>query len=72
MSLSLQTLNELFKSLPPTSQAEVINFAEYLAKKRKRKVPRKLRQSWAGALAEYREQYTSSELQKLALEWRTN
>jgi len=72
MSLSLQTLNELFKSLPPASQAEVINFAEFLTKKRKRKARRKLRQSWAGALAEYRDQYTSIELQKLALEWRTN
>jgi hypothetical protein len=72
MSLSLQTLNELFKSLPPTSQAEVINFAEFIAKKRKKKARRKLRQSWAGALAEYRDQYTSIELQKLAMEWRTN
>ena len=36
------------------------------------KARRKLRQSWAGALAEYRDQYTSIELQKLALEWRTN
>jgi hypothetical protein len=72
MSLPLQTLNELFKSLPPTSQAEVVNFAEFLAKKRKKKARRKLQQSWAGALAEYRDQYTSIELQKLAMEWRTN
>ncbi len=71
MSLSLQTLNELFKSLPPSSQAEVINFAEFLAKKRKKKARRKLRQSWADAIAEYRDQYTSIELQKLAMEWRT-
>lgn len=36
------------------------------------KARRKLQQSWAGALAEYCDQYTSTELQKLALEWRTN
>lgn len=70
MSMAIRTLDEILKSLPPTSQAEVINFAEFLAQKRQRKTRRKLRQSWAGALAEYREQYTSLGLQKLALEWR--
>lgn len=31
---------------------------------------KKLSQNWAGALKEYRSQYTSLELQKKALEWR--
>ena len=35
-----------------------------------RKPRKKLRQTWAGALRDYREQYTSLELQKKALEWR--
>jgi hypothetical protein len=30
----------------------------------------KLKQNWAGALSDYREKYTSLELQKKALEWR--
>ena len=29
-----------------------------------------LRQDWAGGLSEFRDQYTSIELQKKALEWR--
>lgn len=34
------------------------------------KSARKLKQNWAGGLSKYREQYTSLELQKKALEWR--
>jgi hypothetical protein len=30
----------------------------------------KLSQNWAGTLSDYRDQYTSLELQKKALEWR--
>jgi RNA polymerase sigma factor (sigma-70 family) len=34
------------------------------------KSSRKLKQNWAGGLGDYREQYTSLQLQKKALEWR--
>lgn len=34
------------------------------------KSARKLKQNWAGGLSDYREQYTSLQLQKKALEWR--
>ena len=70
MAVPLKTLEELLKKMPATAQAEVIHFAEFLARKRQPKVTRKLRQNWAGALSEYREQYTSVELQKKALDWR--
>jgi len=30
-----------------------------------------LKQTWAGGIKEYKKKYTSLELQKLALEWRT-
>jgi hypothetical protein len=36
------------------------------------KPARKLKQNWAGGLSDYREQYTSLEFQKKALEWRGN
>jgi hypothetical protein len=42
----------------------------FLLEKQEKKSGRKLRQDWAGALKEYRDQYTSLELQKKALEWR--
>jgi hypothetical protein len=56
--------------LLPEDQREVQNLVESLLKKRNKKTGRKLKQDWAGALKEYRDQYTSLELQKKALEWR--
>jgi len=66
----MQSLKEVIEQLPPELQQEVRDFAEFLLEKRAKKAGRKLRQDWAGALREYRDQYTSLELQKKALEWR--
>jgi NTP pyrophosphatase (non-canonical NTP hydrolase) len=57
-------LKELIDQLPPELQGEVKEFAEFLLEKRAKKFGRRLSQDWAGALREYREQYTSLELQK--------
>jgi hypothetical protein len=70
MSGQFKPLDELVRELPPDSQAEVRDFIESLLEKRKRKSAGNLRQSWAGALSDYREEYTSLELQKKALDWR--
>jgi len=66
----MQTLKDLIDQLPPELQQEVQDFVEFLLERKVRKRGRKLRQDWAGALREYRDQYTSLELQKKALEWR--
>jgi nucleoid DNA-binding protein len=65
-----QTIDELIKALPPELQREVEDFARFLIERRAQRPGRKLRQDWAGALRNYRDQYTSLELQKKALEWR--
>jgi len=65
----MQTLKEFIEQLPPDLQQEVQDFAEFLLHKKGRQKQKKLRMSWAGALREYRNQYTSLELQKKALEW---
>ena len=70
MTSLLKPLEELVKELPPASQAEVRDFVEFLLEKRRKRSAQPLRQSWAGALSDYREQYTSLELQKKALDWR--
>ena len=70
MYVSTQPLEEIVKELPPEIEAEVRDFIEFLLMKRERKAGRPLRQDWAGALRELREQYTSEELQHKALEWR--
>ncbi|MGZ5483873.1 MAG: DUF2281 domain-containing protein [Pyrinomonadaceae bacterium] len=46
--------------------AEVRVFVERLIKKREEQPRRFLRQSWAGALADYRDQFTSLDLQKMS------
>jgi hypothetical protein len=70
MSTTSKSLEELVRELPPAVQAEVRNFVESLLEKRRQKATRMLRQTWAGALSEYRAQYTSLELQQKALDWR--
>ncbi|MBM4042086.1 MAG: DUF2281 domain-containing protein [Planctomycetes bacterium] len=65
----MKTLEEVVRELPPTLQAEVRDFAQFLLEKRGRPKQRRLRLSWAGGLREFRDKYTSLELQKKALEW---
>jgi len=66
----MSSLEELVKELPPDLQQEVQDFARYLLETKVRPRPsRKMRLTWAGGLREFRDQYTSLELQKKALEW---
>jgi len=63
-------IEEIVRELPPELRREVEDFAQFLVNKQGRKTGRKLRQDWAGGLREYRDKYTSLELQKKAMEWR--
>ena len=70
MATEIKPLDELLKELPADSQAEVRDFVESLIEKRRRQSNGHLRQDWAGALEDYRKQFTSLELQKKSLDWR--
>ncbi len=70
MSVSVKPLAELVQQLPPQIQAEVRDYVEFLLAKHQQKLGGKLRQDWAGVLRNYRDQYTSLELQQKALDWR--
>ena len=70
MSTRGRPLQELVKDLPPEVRSEVRDFVEFLLAKRERRTRKVLRQGWAGALSDYREQYTSLELESQALVWR--
>lgn len=70
MSTQSKPLDELVRELPAESQAEVRDFVEFLMRKTDKKSAGKLSQSWAGALSDFREEYTSLELQKKSLDWR--
>ncbi len=65
----MEDLKGLIEKLPPELSQEVSDFIEFLLKKRARSKG-KLRLDWAGGLREFRDQFTSLELQKKALEWR--
>ena len=67
MSEPKKPLPELIKELPLSAQAEVRHFVEFLLTKNKRKRNKTLRQDWAGGLSDYKEQYTSVELQNKEL-----
>ena len=70
MSTEIKPLEQLVKELPPESRAEVRDFVESLLEKQRHKSAGHLRQTWAGALEDYRERFTSLELQKKSLDWR--
>jgi len=62
------TLEESIKVLPPNLKKEVFDFVQFLlGKQTKRKTQLSL--DWAGKLQKYKNQFTSVELQKKALEW---
>ena len=65
----MKSLEDLMKELPPHLQEEVREYAQYLADTKVRPKRKHLRMEWAGGLREYREQFTSLQLQKKALEW---
>ena len=64
-------LNRIIKLPESLKESDVEIIVLPVEKSRRKKSKRKLRQNWAGALREYREQYTSLELQEKALEWRS-
>lgn len=68
----MKALEDLIKELPEDLRKEAEDFVQFLLQKKQKKHGMKLRQDWAGALKDYREQYTSLELQKKSLEWRTH
>jgi len=64
------SIEEMVKKLPEELQKEVIKFVNLLLERQSKKKGIKLSQDWAGALRDYRSQYTSVQLQKKVNEWR--
>ena len=66
----MEPFEKKFTELPPDEQKEIIDFMEFLENKRKNTSNEPLKFDWIGGLKKYKNQYTSLELQKKALEWR--
>jgi hypothetical protein len=65
----MEQIRDLMAKLSSQHQQEVQDFAQYLAEKKSKPKPKKLRLDWAGGLAEFNESYPSLELQKKSLDW---
>jgi len=57
------SIADLINQLPPDLQQEVEDFVQFLKEKRLNRPRRKPTFSWAGALRDLRDKYTSVELQ---------
>ena len=65
-----KSLEELINELPPDMHIEVRDFIEFLLTKREQRSESALRQDWAGALREHRQEYSSLDLERRAMDWR--
>jgi hypothetical protein len=63
----MQTLSESINNLPAELQQKVFDYIAELKKEKKTK--KKLNLKWTGGLREYKNKFTSVELQKKSLEW---
>ena len=66
----LDPIKRKFDQLSPDLQKEVADFIDFLAQKRATKRKKRFELNWIGGLKEYKNQFTSLELQKKALQWR--
>jgi mRNA-degrading endonuclease RelE of RelBE toxin-antitoxin system len=62
-------VEEKIKQLPPELHKEVEDYVDFLLEREKKKTGKKLKLDWAGGLKEYRDKYTSLELQRKIIEW---
>jgi mRNA-degrading endonuclease RelE of RelBE toxin-antitoxin system len=64
-------VEEKIKKLPPELHKEVENYVDFLLQRTEKKTGtgKKLKLDWAGGLREYKDTYTSLELQRKILEW---
>ncbi len=65
----MDTLKDLIDRLPPEAEEEVKQFVTATLRKYGRRPRQGLRLDWAGALRDYRDQYTAEDLQKASLRW---
>ena len=62
-------IEDVLRELPFELQDEVRDFIQSLVEKKVLRKQARLRMTWAGGLREFRDQFTSLELQKKSLGW---
>lgn len=66
----MESIAKKTQNLPPDLQDQANDFIDYLIEKKKRRTRKTPKLDWIGGLRQFKNQYTSMELQKKALEWR--
>jgi hypothetical protein len=66
---TLEETTDLIRRLPPELKQEVDDFVEFLRERRSTPKRNKPRLDWAGGLSQYRDKFTSVELQHKAMDW---
>lgn len=67
-----ETLAEIVNHLAPPQAEELLSCARTLLEKQETPKQLYMKQSWAGALREFKGQYTSRDLQERIQDWRGN
>ena len=66
----MSSIETKLKKLSHEMQKEVEDFIDFLLAKKNKKTSRTLKLNWAGGLKEYKDKFSSLELQKKVMEWR--
>ena len=67
---AMERIEEKFERLPQALRQEVSDFIDFLLSRDRLRSTKKPILNWIGGLKEYRDQFTTLELQKKASEWR--
>ena len=65
-----EQITDKVRRLSEDKQLKVLSFVEAIAVDMREEPKRRLRLDWSGGLREYKDRYTSVELQKKAMDWR--
>jgi len=65
----MNSIDSKLKKLSNEMQKEVEDFIDLLIEKKYKRSSNKLKLNWAGGLKEYRDKFSSLELQKKVTEW---
>lgn len=65
----MQSIEEKIKQLPDDLRREAEDFIDFLFEKKAKKQAKKMKLDWVGGLKDYKDKFTSVELQKKSLQW---
>ena len=65
-----EQITDKVRRLPEDKQLKVLSFVEAIAVDIREEPKRRLSLDWSGGLREYKDRYTSVDLQKKAMDWR--